>query len=245
MVKRSEPSRNPEQTAEQKELTQLLIRSARALLDLLGHVGVPGRDRHQIGAFVGAVVHGRHVHAGDVGELAQHVDDSGLRASMIESFRLRGIRPESVGSLAVQSLLLDAEDLTLQQPDKELAAIVGKLFGIRYLATLFGMTLLSHQIGGFLGAWLGGLARPGVQCHGVSFVSRGTGPGLGPERPSWQTTGARETVRSHWPDLASPRHRGRGAVTSRQQPEVPDIPTNVGDLWRLQEATPNEDARRR
>ena len=38
------------------------------------------------------------------------------------------------------------------------AALVGKLFGIRYLATLFGLTLLSHQIGGFLGAWLGGLA---------------------------------------------------------------------------------------
>jgi len=38
------------------------------------------------------------------------------------------------------------------------AAIVGKLFGIRYLGTLFGLTLLSHQIGGFLGAWLGGLA---------------------------------------------------------------------------------------
>ena len=38
------------------------------------------------------------------------------------------------------------------------AAIVGKLFGTRYLATLFGLTLLSHQIGGFLGAYLGGLA---------------------------------------------------------------------------------------
>ena len=37
------------------------------------------------------------------------------------------------------------------------AAIVGKLFGIRYLATLFGLTVLSHQIGGFLGAYLGGL----------------------------------------------------------------------------------------
>ena len=36
--------------------------------------------------------------------------------------------------------------------------VVGKLFGVRFLATLFGMTLLSHQIGGFLGAWLGGLA---------------------------------------------------------------------------------------
>lgn len=38
------------------------------------------------------------------------------------------------------------------------AAIVGKLFGVRYLGTLFGLTLLSHQIGGFLGAWLGGLS---------------------------------------------------------------------------------------
>ncbi|MGE5641308.1 MAG: MFS transporter [Clostridia bacterium] len=38
------------------------------------------------------------------------------------------------------------------------AGIVGKLFGVRYLATLFGLTLLSHQIGGFLGAYLGGLA---------------------------------------------------------------------------------------
>jgi hypothetical protein len=37
------------------------------------------------------------------------------------------------------------------------AAIVGKLFGVRYLATLFGLTLLSHQVGGFLGAYLGGL----------------------------------------------------------------------------------------
>ena len=38
------------------------------------------------------------------------------------------------------------------------ATLVSKLFGARYLATLFGMTLLSHQIGGFMGAWLGGLA---------------------------------------------------------------------------------------
>ena len=38
------------------------------------------------------------------------------------------------------------------------AGLVGKLFGPRYLGTLFGLTLLSHQIGGFLGAWLGGVA---------------------------------------------------------------------------------------
>jgi len=39
------------------------------------------------------------------------------------------------------------------------AGLVGKFFGTRYLATLFGLTLLSHQIGGFLGAYLGGIAK--------------------------------------------------------------------------------------
>lgn len=38
------------------------------------------------------------------------------------------------------------------------AGLTAKLFGTRYLATLFGLTLLTHQVGGFLGAWLGGIA---------------------------------------------------------------------------------------
>jgi predicted MFS family arabinose efflux permease len=38
------------------------------------------------------------------------------------------------------------------------AGVIGKLFGVRYLATLFGLSLLSHQTGGFFGAWLGGIA---------------------------------------------------------------------------------------
>lgn len=38
------------------------------------------------------------------------------------------------------------------------AGLVGKLFGVRYFATLFGFTMLSHQLGAFYGAWLGGLA---------------------------------------------------------------------------------------
>ncbi len=38
------------------------------------------------------------------------------------------------------------------------AGLVGKLFGTRYMATLLGLTILTHQIGGFLGAWLGGIA---------------------------------------------------------------------------------------
>ena len=38
------------------------------------------------------------------------------------------------------------------------AGLIGKLFGVRYLATLFGLTVFTHQIGAFFGAWLGGIA---------------------------------------------------------------------------------------
>jgi predicted MFS family arabinose efflux permease len=34
--------------------------------------------------------------------------------------------------------------------------IVAQVFGVRYLAMLSGFTFFSHQIGSFLGAWLGG-----------------------------------------------------------------------------------------
>ena len=36
--------------------------------------------------------------------------------------------------------------------------LVGQIFGLRYLATLFGIVFFSHQIGAFLGIWLGGVA---------------------------------------------------------------------------------------
>lgn len=38
------------------------------------------------------------------------------------------------------------------------AGTIGKLYGVRYLATLFGLVLFTHQVGGFFGAYLGGLA---------------------------------------------------------------------------------------
>lgn len=36
------------------------------------------------------------------------------------------------------------------------SGLVAQLFGTRYLSTLFGLVFMSHQIGGFLGAWFGG-----------------------------------------------------------------------------------------
>jgi len=38
------------------------------------------------------------------------------------------------------------------------AGLVAKLFGTAHMGTLFGLVMLTHQVGGFLGAWLGGRA---------------------------------------------------------------------------------------
>jgi MFS family permease len=48
------------------------------------------------------------------------------------------------------------------------SGIVGKLYGVRYLGTLFGLTLVSHQTGAFLGAWLGGIAM--AQLHSYQWI---------------------------------------------------------------------------
>lgn len=34
--------------------------------------------------------------------------------------------------------------------------IIAQVFGVRYMATLFGIVFLSHQLGSFIGVWLGG-----------------------------------------------------------------------------------------
>lgn len=35
--------------------------------------------------------------------------------------------------------------------------LIAQVFGVRFMATLFGLVFLSHQIGSFLGVWLGGV----------------------------------------------------------------------------------------
>jgi predicted MFS family arabinose efflux permease len=45
------------------------------------------------------------------------------------------------------------------------SALVALMFGTRWLATLFGFAFVSHQIGGFLGVWLGGLVFEGLGSY--------------------------------------------------------------------------------
>lgn len=74
------------------------------------------------------------------------------RAAMIGAYLLA---PPTALTFYVFSAALGFTWLATVPPT---AGLVGKLFGPRYLGTLFGLTLLSHQLGGFFGAWLGGLA---------------------------------------------------------------------------------------
>ena len=76
----------------------------------------------------------------------------GSRAVMIAIFLLA---PKTALTFYVFAASLGFTWLATVPPT---AGIIGKLFGTRYLATLFGLTLFTHQVGGFLGAWLGGIA---------------------------------------------------------------------------------------
>ena len=66
------------------------------------------------------------------------------------AFIMLPITPSSVliFSLVMGSLWLATVPLT--------SGLVAHIYGLRYMGTLYGFVFLSHQIGGFLGVWLGG-----------------------------------------------------------------------------------------
>ena len=72
------------------------------------------------------------------------------RAVVIAAFVLSPVSEVSVlvFSFTIGLMWLSTVPLT--------TALVAQLFGIRYLATLFGIVFFGHQLGSFLGAWLGG-----------------------------------------------------------------------------------------
>jgi predicted MFS family arabinose efflux permease len=61
--------------------------------------------------------------------------------------------PKTTTTFLIFAVVLGVTYLSTVPPT---VGLVGKLHGIRYVATLFGIVMLSHQVGGFLGAWLGG-----------------------------------------------------------------------------------------
>ena len=73
-----------------------------------------------------------------------------LRTIISVIFIINPITPESVVMFAVimGSLWLATVPLT--------AGLIGHIYGLKYMGTLYGLVFFSHQLGGFLGVWLGG-----------------------------------------------------------------------------------------
>ena len=69
---------------------------------------------------------------------------------MAAVFILMPITPTTVivFSLAMGSLWLATVPLT--------SGLVAHIYGLRYMGTLYGIVFFSHQLGSFLGVWLGG-----------------------------------------------------------------------------------------
>ena len=72
--------------------------------------------------------------------------------------------PPSVPSVLVFSVLMGFLWLSTVPPTQQIVAI---MFGTRYMATLFGFVFLSHQVGSFLGVWLGGFLYDRTGSYGV------------------------------------------------------------------------------
>jgi len=73
------------------------------------------------------------------------------RTTIASAFILSPITPESVVifSLLMGSLWLATVPLT--------SGLIAHIYGLRYMGTLYGIVFFSHQLGGFLGIWLGGM----------------------------------------------------------------------------------------
>jgi predicted MFS family arabinose efflux permease len=63
--------------------------------------------------------------------------------------------PKTATTVLVFSAVIGVTYLSTVPPT---AGLVAKLFGPAHMATLFGVVMLAHQVGGFLGAWGGGKA---------------------------------------------------------------------------------------
>jgi predicted MFS family arabinose efflux permease len=88
-----------------------------------------------------------------------------LRAAIIAVFLLLPVTPLSVYLFAagIGFLWLGTVPLT--------NGLVGQIFGVRYVSTLFGIVFFSHQLGSFSGVWLGGYLFDATGSYTVVWVA--------------------------------------------------------------------------
>ena len=83
------------------------------------------------------------------------------------------------------------------------SALVALMFGTRWMATLFGFAFFSHQVGGFLGVWLGGILFERTGSYNVVW---------------WLSVVFGVRVGAHQP--AHRREAGRARAVAPRRPEA-------------------------
>jgi predicted MFS family arabinose efflux permease len=75
--------------------------------------------------------------------------------------------PKTTETVLVFSALMGLLWLSTVPPT---VALCARNFGTRWLATIFGLVFLGHQIGGFTGAWLGGVVFDRTGSYDLMWV---------------------------------------------------------------------------
>jgi MFS family permease len=91
---------------------------------------------------------------------------SGIYASRAAAFALFVLLPASPLTVLVFAALIGLLWLSTVAPTSGLIAL---MFGTRHLGVLFGIVFLSHQVGAFLGVWLGGLVYDATGAYDLMW----------------------------------------------------------------------------
>jgi MFS family permease len=98
-----------------------------------------------LGAYLSGVLGGTH---------SRRLLLSGIYASRAGAFALFVLLPATPFTVLVFAALIGLLWLSTVAPTSGLIAL---MFGTRHLGVLFGIVFLSHQVGAFIGVWLGGV----------------------------------------------------------------------------------------
>jgi MFS family permease len=110
-----------------------------------------------VGAYMSGVLGGTH---------SRRLLLSGIYASRAAAFALFVLLPATPVTVLLFAALIGLLWLSTVAPTSGLIAL---MFGTRHLGVLFGIVFLSHQIGAFVGVWLGGVVYDATGAYDLMW----------------------------------------------------------------------------
>ena len=112
-----------------------------------------------VGAYASGIASGRH---------PQRKILAGIYLGRVVAIGLFLTIPISLGSVVIFSSLMGLLWLATVPPT---SGLVAEFFGTRYMTVLYGLVFLSHQVGSFIGVWLGGWLYENVGSYNGIWIA--------------------------------------------------------------------------